>query len=903
MLTPTLVCPELIGRRRELDALAEWRRAAAGGHGSLVLIGGDAGIGKTRLLAAFRESLTNGRAAIGSGRYEEFANVPYAAIADALSGICGRQAFPAERTRAEQLAAMRNRVAAVCARRSVVLMLEDVHWADEASFTFLLHLMGSLRGLRLLVVATYRSDELHRAHAATPFVARLARHPLAHRVSLGPLAMPEMQRLVRAATQGLPTLSRADVAGILERSDGNPFFAEELLKNAFEHRDGGGLGLRLPLTIRAAVAERFALLHSDARAVISLGAIVGRRFEAEFIAKIADRPLDAILDALRAARDLQLIDEFPTHPASYAFRHALTREAIYDEMLVADVRPLHRQIVTVLERGGTSGHSADLGYHAWAARDGAKAVEYNERAGDEAQVLHAYADAVRSYGRALEFAAGDDVRGRLLEKSARSSAHDGNALRAARLAQAAIEAYERAGTGYERISELCYVVAAELHVAGECDRAISFLREGLLAPRRWVRPDDRARLALPLAYMLLDRGSVAEAAALVDESSAAADSDFAHMYWNTRMYLATLRADLTARDDAAARYRQAAASSDVERRFRAHVNIGINLSALGNDLAAEAEFRAIDEERGGRPVGAMDIYVRGYSVVHHLRAGRLFEARSVAERLLAMDEPWITARMSVASAALMVGRALCDDDLSVRAGAADLLEAAFATQVGIMIGRFAGPYARRLHDRGQHQDALAVLRRAMRAISGAYGATETLLAVAELGDAQLRSDAFAAIEPATAVPLYTATAAHMRALVACRTGDNDGARGYASDAQRLYLELGWSYHRAQCVELAGDASAAAEAFRAMGATFDVRRLLDRELGSAADHGTARDSTSLSPAEWRVAELVAAGTPNRAVAERLTVSEKTVEKHVTAIYRKLGFRNRSELTAFVVRKGA
>ena len=390
--------------------------------------------------------LPGGRATVGAGGYDEFANLPYGAIIEALRGAGSRKAVAAERTRAEQLAALAERLAATCASRNVVLLLEDVQWADEASFAFLLHILRSLATQRLLVVATYRSDELHRAHVATPYIARLARDPLTFRIALQPLGVPDMQRFVRATLDGRARLARRDIDEIIERSDGNPFFAEELLKNALEHVEAHAGHGALPLTIRAAVAERLKLLDAPALAVLSLAAVVGRRFDAGFIAKIAGLPQAAVFDVLRAARDLQLVDEFPTHPISYAFRHSLTRDAIYADMLLGEVRPLHLRIVDALEAEGAEHHVADLGYHAWAGRDAERSVRYNERAGDDAEAVHAYADAVRSYERALEFALDDDARGRLLEKCARSTAHDGNASHAARLAQAAIETYVRSGS-------------------------------------------------------------------------------------------------------------------------------------------------------------------------------------------------------------------------------------------------------------------------------------------------------------------------------------------------------------------------------------------------------------------------------------------------------------------------
>ena len=899
MLTPALVCPELIGRRGELDALAEHRRAAAAGRGALVLISGDAGIGKTRLLRAFRESLTGGRATVAAGGYDEFANEPYGAIVEALRSAGSHEPLASERTRAEQLAALVDRLAATCARRNVVLLLEDVHWADEASFAFLLHLMRSLATLRLLVVATYRSDEIHRGHVATPYIARLARDPLTQRIALEPFRAPDMQRFIRATLDGRARLARRTIDDIVERSDGNPFFAEELLKNALEHVDAPSASGVLPLTIRAAVAERLKLLDARALSVISLAAVVGRRFDARFLATIAGLPVAAVFEVLRGARDLQLIDELPTHPVSYAFRHALTRDAIYGDMLLGEVQPLHLRIVAALEQEGAERHVADLGYHAWAGRDATKSVSYNERAGDDAEAVHAYHDAVRSYERALEFEPDGAVRGRLLEKLARSTAHDGNAARAARLAQGAIEAYRRSGDD-RRVADLYYFVAAELHSAGESDRAMEFLREGHRAQPPDVSPADRARLALPLAYMLLDRGALSEAQGLIDESSAAADDvEFGPMYWNTRTYVAGLRADLSALHEAGERSLKAAEHASPERRLRAHMNFGIALSELGEDRLAAAQFGVIAQQLRERRLSALEVLVGGYDAVHHARGGRLAEGRAIVERLLRVAEPWMIARAALAVASLMVGRVLCDEDLMARASGPDLLEAAFRSQIGATIGAMAGPYARRLHDRGEHADALAILRRALDVLVTPYGATETLIAAIELGDAKMRRDAIALIETIEGtIPLYAATVARMRAVAARREGDARSAHDFALTARERYTVLGWDYHVAVCTELTGDTESAAHAFRSMGALFDARRL---ELGAVA-HSAHRDASGgLSRREWEIAELIAGGTPNRRVAERLSLSEKTVEKHLTAIYGKLGFRNRSQLAAFVIRK--
>lgn len=899
MLTPTLVCPELIGRREALDALAERQRAAARGRGSLVLLAGDAGIGKTRLVRAFRETLSNGRAAVGLGVYGEFANLPYGGVAEALRAVGSHAPLATEATRAEQFAAVQRRIEAVCARRNVVIVLEDLHWADDASLAFLLHLSRSIAKLRLLVVATYRSDELHRTHAAAPYIARLAREPVTHRVALEPLDRADMQRFIRATLEGHPRLPRAEIDEVTERSEGNPFFAEELLKNLYEHRGTSPASASLPLTIRAAVAERLTLLDSEARAVLSFAAIVGRRFEAAFIAGIADRPVPAVFDVLRAARDLQLVDEFPTDPPSFAFRHALSREAIYADMLVSEVRPLHRRIVSALERRDSDETIADLGYHAWAARDPQRCVRYNERAGDRAEALHAYSDALRAYERALEGADDDATRGRLLAKAGASSSQDGNPDGAVRLYQAAADAFENAGER-DRLAQLYHKMTGEAHAAGDTERAMAVLRRGMRALEREGGASSRGWLAVTLAFLHLDRGETAAAATLIADSAAAADDpDAAPIYHNTLLYAAALAGDPVALENCSKRYLAACEGLEPERTIRAHYNIGFGWCALGFDDTARMHFEAILPEIHARRLSSMDGITHAMVALLDARAGRFSAAREHVEAALANAETATMQRIAVGAAALAAGRPLCDDDLIARSANAEVAEAALATGINSAIGRFAGPYARWLCDCGRPDEAVALLHRAVDTIRSPYGATDTLLAAVELGDSATRRAALAfadAMDGMSHVPLYIATAAHLRALNGMRAR-NEHAASFAHDAAQRYTSLGWHYYAASCTELAGDSETAAQAFRSMGAIADVRRL---DLGVVAA-GAGPDRSGLSAREWEIAGLIAAGTSNKTVAERLFISQKTVEKHLTAIYAKLGFRNRSELAAFVARR--
>ena len=896
MIVRPLVSPVLVARREELGELVARRRAAARGHGSVALVAGDAGIGKSRLVAAFRDMLSNGRAAIGIGLCREVGNVPYGPLAEALRGLDPDAVLPTAPTRAEQLAATLAGLQATCARRNAVLILEDLHWADDGTLSFLAHLLPALESMRLLVLATYRSDEVHGGPAVARLVARVARDRGNAHVVLAPLQPVETRSLLRHAIAGRAKLDAAIVDEIVERSEGNPFFAEELLKSALERRERGGVRSELPLTIRSAVNERLTGLDPSARRLLVLAAVLGRRFEAEFLAEIADRPLSDVLDVLHRARALQLVDELrtPAHAIAYAFRHALIRDAIYDEMLALELRPLHARILSALERQETAGAN-DLGYHSWAALDAERCVRYNERAGDEADALHAYGDAVRCYERALYGARDDGVRRRLLEKAARSCARDGKPARAMHSYEAAAEACERSGDA-ARVVELYQAMSSEARLAGDNERAMAILDRALHALPN-ADATSRATLRLTLAFLHLDRGETAKAAQLIGEAGAASDTP---VYYNTRGYAAMIGGDVAGLRAASASHLELCAALGEDRVLRARFNLGFALCVLGGDAEALELFEAILPELRERRLSSLEVLASANAALIHARAGRLRAGRALVERGLAIPEPATTGPIALASAALEIGRALCDEALVARSVSAELIEAAFISRINTTLGRLAGPYARWLDSRGDRRGASDVLHRAMQALTAPGGATETIVAAVELGDGATRRAALAylpAIDAMSSVPIYAATSLHVRALDASRAGDAGLAHECATLAEAWYRALGWRLHAARCLELMAEPEAAAAEYLAAESRADVRRLEAQRPAQAAE------PLALSRRELQIASLVAAGTPIKRLAERLDVNQRSVDKHLTSIYGKLGLRNRSELAAFVARQSS
>ena len=192
-----MLCRRFVGRRDELAYLRECRLEAASSHGGLTLIAGDAGVGKTRLIAEFCDSLVYSRWKIGQGACLEFATRPYGPILDVLARIDGRPFQLGAPTKREQFDAIVDRFAAIASRTVLGVVIEDLHWADAATLDLLAYLGSKLQRMRVLVLASFRTDELHLENPATAAVARLARNARAGRIDLGSLARHRTQNVYR----------------------------------------------------------------------------------------------------------------------------------------------------------------------------------------------------------------------------------------------------------------------------------------------------------------------------------------------------------------------------------------------------------------------------------------------------------------------------------------------------------------------------------------------------------------------------------------------------------------------------------------------------------------------------------------------------------------------------------
>jgi DNA-binding SARP family transcriptional activator len=432
-----------VGRERELRGLARLLGQAADGQGSLVLLGGQAGIGKTSTaeeLAALARGrglrVLWGRCHEGDGAppYWLWAEVLRSSVAGrdpgtlaaALGGRAAeiaqfvpelRQRLPApppapldpEAARFRLFEAVAELLRRAAAAQPTLLVLDDLHWADKPSLMLLQFLTRQLRDLPVLVLGAYRDAEVGRRHPLNDVLASLSRERVTQRVTLQGLEAPEVARFIEAAT-GVPPGPLAAV--VHARTEGNPFFVRELVRLLeAEGRLAAGEELGwsgVPSTVREVVGRARNRLSPGADRLLTHAAVIGREFDAELLGRLLGAPDDQLVEVLEEVLASGLVAEDPGQVGGYRFSHDLVREAVYGELSTIRRAAMHRQIgqaIEVLRAGCLDRHYASLARHfLLAARGGhdlPRAVEYAMLAADQATAALAYEEATGHCERAL----------------------------------------------------------------------------------------------------------------------------------------------------------------------------------------------------------------------------------------------------------------------------------------------------------------------------------------------------------------------------------------------------------------------------------------------------------------------------------------------------------------------
>jgi DNA-binding CsgD family transcriptional regulator/tetratricopeptide (TPR) repeat protein len=959
-----VACPTFVGRERELALLRESFAAAPGA----VFVRGEAGVGKSRLVAEFVAEL-KGRARVLSGGCAPGGGLaPYAPIVQAIHGLTAgdRGADAADGPPARLLSGAADdggpRTAdqawlftrlvtwleELTATRPVVLVVEDLHWADESTRDVLDFLLRSLRREPVFVLGTYRDDELHGRHPVRSLLAELARLPGPARA-----ATVELRRFdageAREQIEGILGGAADDelVGTVFARSGGNAFLVEELVAVA---------GSELPATLRDILLARCRDLPLGATALLQVVAVAGRAIPHQVLAATSPLPEDMLLGLLRG-----LTERFILVPDDdgYGFRHALMAEAVLAETLPGERLRLHRLLADAFERLPAAGtpdrdpqYWSELAHHRLAAHDLEPALLASIRAGLAAERVFALAEARRHFERAIDLwydAPGAHAAAALdlvdLHRHAAEMIYlAGDVEQAIVVVRAGIAAADDTGASGTRVGLLHERYGRYLWlVAGNGDEVVAALRRAVaLVPPEPTR--ERARVLAGLATMLTLTWRHAESVPVAEEAlvvalAAGARDEEAHVLTTQGMNLAALGRPGDSLDAMREGLAVARRGADSETLHRAYVNLA----------GALREHGRLDESAAIMLAGLDDAELRGFArafgdqmVANAVEA--LFLLGRWAEALqwlpeeprtpgppgltIAAANRWaMTARLlgglgrfdEAAEYVVAAGRAVAGSghgdlrfvvalqhaELELWRGCPDAAAAAL-DEVHDLVGGFAShPYlagalalglraAADLRDLTGEPGPVRRYVERLRDGSGT-GTPESLayeaLATAELGRAEGASD----------------PAAWARASAAWEGFGAPFYRAYAlyREAETLLHERGT---RRDAADRLATAAAIAEDLGAVPLLTDVTALAARArlaldgTGGTAGRGRAAGPFGLTPREVEVLVLIAEGSTNREIAGRLFISERTVGIHVSHILAKLGVANRSAAAAIAHRAG-
>jgi DNA-binding CsgD family transcriptional regulator len=985
-LDAPIVCPVTIGREPELASLGRLLDGLAAGHGQTVLVTGEAGIGKSRLVAETRALAGSRRVRVFQGAaFEVDRALPYAPILDLLRAfLVGHSAEETLRIlgpAAPPLARLLPAIAAWLQPEAdappttdpaqekqrllqglllaferllelhpgpTLVVVEDLHWADESSLEVLQRLAQLAPVRPLLLLLTLRREEVDAGVGA--FCSTLERQRLMVELPLAPLARPEVEAMMRTIL-GRDQSLRSDVLEtVFALTEGNPFFVEEVLRTVLARASAAAPPdeLRVPRTVHDAVQRRVDRLGEPARQALRLAAVAGRRFDFALLQALLgldERVVLAIVKELIAA---QLVVE--EGDDQLAFRHALTRRAVYADLLRRERRAFHAQVLETLERQtgvSTEAHVEDLSYHAHAAGAWTKARTYATRAGHRALAMHAPRAAVEHLDRAIHAALqlGTTPAPEVYRARAQAAALLGDFPGARDDYEAALggasAARDRA-LEWEILLELSLLWAGQDYTrAGQyAEQALALARD-LGDPARlgrslnrvgnWHLNTGRVAEALPCHEQALrlieatgDRRALAETLDLLGMTSAFLDPQRSAayydrvipllreldqrqglvtglvmrtidggMYWNDTLAPATLDLVQSERDIGEALQLARAIGWPAGESFvlwETALWLGPR-GVYGRACELASAGLAVAEEIGHRQWMAAALCSLGALYVDLLAPAL---ARPLLERALALArELGSTVWPAYAAGRLAMAHA-AERDFARATAALDAVDGAdvpydsvparqlWCARAEVALARRAPEEALAIADRLLESSPTAgvaprlwIVRGAALAARGSADEAERVLsqAIAAAQDLGLRS------------PLWRAQAALAHVL---RTrGRRDEAERLVRAARAVVAEL--------ASEIADDAVRGAFVDRAAASMPRPGLASARRLNKATFGG-------LTARERQVAKLIAAGGSNRAIAEALVVSERTVESYVSSIFAKLGVSSRAQIAAWAVRSG-
>lgn len=972
-----------IGRAGELARLTGVSERARAGEPRAVLLAGDAGVGKTRTLTEAARHAAGAGMTVLTGHCVDLGDVGlpylpfteilgaaasderlapafagYPAVHQLLGAAPGNGAATDPGSRFQLFEGVAGLLAELTALTPLLLVIEDLHWADQSSRDLLRFLLS--RGIlqrptpagpphRLAVFASYRADDLHRRHPLRPLLAELVRLPAVERLDLRPMADADMARLVRAQRTG--PVPDSTVRRIVDRAEGNAFYAEELLAAlpGTGSPDGpdrlGGLADVLLIRIEQ--------LTETAQQVLRTAAVAGRKVGHELLRGAVQLPEEELESALREAVGRQLL--VPGDDATYSFRHALTREAVYADLLPGERVRLHGVFARLLAaEGHAPASAAERAHHSRESHDLPDALAASLEAADHAQRVRAPAEELRHLETALELwsvvdAAARPVHGDRVTLTLRASAAAARAGEPHRAVQLTRSALARAGSDAdsELAARVRYTLAGNLMRIDNLEAAFTYSSEALaLIPAeppsptwvwaaathvmaaRYVGRDEDAERVARQALGVAERLGLADAQADLVISLVGLEPD------NRRT--AKGRERLVHARDLATR------AGNLAVEMRALYNLGIGCYESG-DLGASLDWLAVGLDRARRA----GLLTSPYALeLRYLQSVLLYTLGRWDECVRAADadaELLPTAGAFTTAPALYV--ALARGAYETAAAGARALLGPGADWMAALVASVV-----LIDEAALRGDAEECVRRmdaaTERLVEGAGSerpdafvrlAALTLAAVADAAEeARLSGDPDTAARWARTATgladLARATAAQgedgteqgpegLAWLARAEAEEARAASGPCVDAwERAVTAFGYGepYELARCrrrlaealltaerrEEAAEQTRTAREVAEQLGAV-PLREALDalaRRGGFADAPGGKERIASLTARESDVLRLLGRGRTNRQIGEELFISGKTASVHVSNILAKLGATSRTEAVGIAYREG-
>ncbi len=888
MISAPLRSDIFVGRGEELAFLRARSREAIGGGSCIVIVTGEAGIGKTRLLDELFRSLEGELLVV---RVRCSPTVRDAAIV--LHELC--EAFsaflddepPASLDAGTAFAYLRRGMRGVRSTGAIAIALEDAHHATPPALDALAQLAAAQRTILLLTADIGAAPvEVHEAFE------RLGRAH-AYELRLTPLPSEAMRRMIRRFQPDGPSLSRTVITRVVEFAHGNPSVAQSLIRAATEDGDTGEVAV--PRALRTRIRRTMAALDPHTQQLLLVAAALGTTFDLRSLAHVARERTSVVREALQAAALLGLVDELDSE--RFAFVNPLHRLALQSETTTTFALGYHRRAALYLQRSAADAIAYAAVAEQWrGARELDAAALWDQRAGDAAAERGDFIEAAAAYRRAQRDCREERTRRSLLFKRA-------EALGQAGMEREAIEAldeYLAQGLDDDRETWARALLQKCMFSwdAGTFDEVESMANEVLGLDLPHDHPL-KARALLQLAFLHWTSGRLDGARGVLDliaREHAVEDAETLGMFYQQRALIVLAEHGF---DAAVPDFRRGIEHMQQARNALLYSQLLCNLGNMAllhahNDLALEMLERACDVARNSasdaRRHFALGSYARAL-----MRVGRNEEAHAVLTELRRLDADLadINALYSVA-AMVELGSIFDDAALLEQAFDSDTLAHAFESGDPKRILALVGPFALHRWHTGDAEAASALVHDALQVVTGATWHYPLAVLVAQFGPLTDLPRARRMLKPPLVQGdqrVIDAFVDLFEAFVARRRGRSRVAAAHGRRAATRFAAIGWPYYEAQAHEVAGDHADALRIYDRIGDARDAHKL--RSALRPAQR-SSRHAVALTVREREVGLLALDGLSNARIAERLGISERTVEHHLQVVYGKFGIRSRWQL---------